>query len=228
MLLYGRHRDVAERSPPRRLYMVATATCDDFAVTSSVRHRYLADTIERSPSRRRQMVAIVMSRKVTERSQPRRHFMVATATSLYGRHRVYHLNIYTVISSKLMDILKFYKKIEILQEYKTTSVYLQNVYGGFDFTRDWSCISLTAIFHGIFRNTVINVFAYILETNEDFNSKLNTKRHIWPPFIHRKQEPEGVDAQLEGCNRNLRPKVAVTNNNHLAPFFLGFGVKCVF
>ena len=26
---------------------------------------------------------------------------------------------------------------------------------------------------------------------------------------HRKWEPEGVHGQLEGCNRNLRPKAAV-------------------
>ena len=26
---------------------------------------------------------------------------------------------------------------------------------------------------------------------------------------HRKREPEGVHGQLEGCNRNLRPKAAV-------------------
>ena len=36
---------------------------------------------------------------------------------------------------------------------------------------------------------------------------------------HRKREPEGVHGQLEGFNRNLRPKAAVANNNHLAPKF---------
>ena len=41
--------------------------------------------------------------------------------------------------------------------------------------------------------------------------------HVWPLFIHRKREPEGVHGQLEGFNRNLRPKAAVANNNHLAP-----------
>ena len=34
---------------------------------------------------------------------------------------------------------------------------------------------------------------------------------------HRKWEPEGVHGQLEGCNRNLRPKAAGANNNYLAP-----------
>ena len=32
-----------------------------------------------------------------------------------------------------------------------------------------------------------------------------------------KREPEGVHGQLEGFNRNLRPKDAVAHNNHLAP-----------
>ena len=32
----------------------------------------------------------------------------------------------------------------------------------------------------------------------------------------RKRETEGVHGQLEGCNRNSRPKAAVANNNHLA------------
>ena len=34
---------------------------------------------------------------------------------------------------------------------------------------------------------------------------------------HRKREPEGLHGQLEDCNRTLRPKAAVANNNHLAP-----------
>ena len=34
---------------------------------------------------------------------------------------------------------------------------------------------------------------------------------------HREWEPEGVHGQLEGCNRNSRPKAAVANNNHLPP-----------
>ena len=73
------------------------------------------------------------------------------------------------------------------------------------------------------RNITFNVFAYISEANQDFNFKLkhNTKRHIWSPFIRRKREPEGVHGQLEGFNRNLRPKAAVANNNHLAPKFSG-------
>ena len=41
---------------------------------------------------------------------------------------------------------------------------------------------------------------------------------------HRKWEPEGVHRPLEGCNRNLRPKAAVANNNHLAPKFSGVQV----
>ena len=31
-----------------------------------------------------------------------------------------------------------------------------------------------------------------------------------------KQKPNGVHGQLEGCNRNLRQKADVANNNHLA------------
>ena len=31
---------------------------------------------------------------------------------------------------------------------------------------------------------------------------------------HRKREPEGVHGQLEGCNRNLRPKAAVAKVFH--------------
>ena len=42
-------------------------------------------------------------------------------------------------------------------------------------------------------------------------------RHICHHVKHRKWEPEGVHGQLDGCNRNLRPKAAVANNNHLAP-----------
>ena len=34
---------------------------------------------------------------------------------------------------------------------------------------------------------------------------------------HRKREPKGVHEQLEGFNRNLRPKATVANNNNLAP-----------
>ena len=34
---------------------------------------------------------------------------------------------------------------------------------------------------------------------------------------HRKREPEGGHGQLESCNRSLRPKVALANNNYLAP-----------
>ena len=32
---------------------------------------------------------------------------------------------------------------------------------------------------------------------------------------HRKREPEGVHRQLEGCNRNLQPKAAVSKVFHL-------------
>ena len=38
---------------------------------------------------------------------------------------------------------------------------------------------------------------------------------------HQKREPEDVHGQIEGCNRNLRPKAAVANNNHPAPKFSG-------
>ena len=38
--------------------------------------------------------------------------------------------------------------------------------------------------------------------------------------------PEGVHGQLEGCNRNLRPKTAVANYNHLALKFFGSQVHC--
>ena len=31
---------------------------------------------------------------------------------------------------------------------------------------------------------------------------------------HRKREPEGVHGQLEGCNRKMRPKVAVAKKLH--------------
>ena len=31
---------------------------------------------------------------------------------------------------------------------------------------------------------------------------------------HRKCEPEGVHGQLDGCNRNLRPKAAVAKELH--------------
>ena len=34
---------------------------------------------------------------------------------------------------------------------------------------------------------------------------------------HYLPEQEGVQGQLEGCNRNLRPKAAGANNNYLAP-----------
>ena len=34
-------------------------------------------------------------------------------------------------------------------------------------------------------------------------------RHICHHVKHRKWEPECVHGQLEGCNRNLRPKAAV-------------------
>ena len=61
-----------------------------------------------------------------------------------------------------------------------------------------------------------NVFDYISETNEDFNSNLyhNTKRHICHHAKHRKREPGGVHGQLEGCNRNLLPRAAVENVFH--------------
>ena len=37
------------------------------------------------------------------------------------------------------------------------------------------------------------------------------------------REPGGVHTQLEGCNRNLRPKAAVANKSNLAPnVFLNF------
>ena len=42
-------------------------------------------------------------------------------------------------------------------------------------------------------------------------------------IYHRKREPEGVHGQLEGCDRNLRPKAAVANNNNLVQnLFLNF------
>ena len=49
----------------------------------------------------------------------------------------------------------------------------------------------------------------------------NFNIHICHHVKHRKREPEGVHGQLEGCNRNLRPKAAMANNNHLAPKFSG-------
>ena len=50
-----------------------------------------------------------------------------------------------------------------------------------------------------------------------FQTYHNTRRHICHHVKHRKREPEGVHGQLEGCNRNLRSKAAVANNNHMAP-----------
>ena len=56
-----------------------------------------------------------------------------------------------------------------------------------------------------------------------FQTYHNTRRHICHHVKHRKREPEGVHGQLEGCNRNLRSKAAVANNNNLAPnLFLNF------
>ena len=51
----------------------------------------------------------------------------------------------------------------------------------------------------------------------------NFNIHICHHVKHRKREPEGVHGQLEGFNRNFRPKAAVANNNNLAPnLFLNF------
>ena len=45
----------------------------------------------------------------------------------------------------------------------------------------------------------------------------SNKRLLAATFFHvkrRKREPEGVHGQLEGCNRNLRPKAAVAKELH--------------
>ena len=64
----------------------------------------------------------------------------------------------------------------------------------------------------------------------------NSNRHVWPPFICQNREPESVHGQLEGCNRNVQPKAAVTNNNNLTPnlvlnivcLYVRFGDKSTF
>ena len=58
------------------------------------------------------------------------------------------------------------------------------------------------------RARIFNVFAYILETNEDFYSKLY--KHIWPSC----KTPE---AGTGGCTWTARgPQATMVNNNHLA------------
>ena len=45
----------------------------------------------------------------------------------------------------------------------------------------------------------------------------SNKRLLAATFFHvkhRKREPQGVHGQLEGCNRNLRPKAAVAKEVH--------------
>ena len=46
----------------------------------------------------------------------------------------------------------------------------------------------------------------------------SNKRLLAAAFLfhvkQRKREPEGVHGQLEGCNRNLRPKAAVAKKLH--------------